>query len=584
MHIVSQDISHTFLKINNKIELLQLALIDMLQNRKCAMPACDPGKLVTTANTIGRTSSPSCLRIFTSLVDNSTMAYRAVFTETTPHRTIYLDCPYAEKHLVKATGAQWDEVAKQWWVPPHLYPMLEQFNAWRPDGNIYLTCSFGQKDQVKQAGAKWDSQVKRWYVTLQRTVAVPAKFTPWLCSTKTMALPKSLKLPQPKAPKRGHAQEADLLRINESMTVGQLRDECRLRNITGVSGKTKGWLLEQLGLGTVWQVASRNSATNLEAVAESVEQVAAKVTKKAAEKDAKVETKAGKKVDGKNIDKVKKTTAAKAMTEIPPIWTLPRVSSSLTIAQLLHELFHRHLHIKGVSSKPKPWYLAELGDGSIRTTSPDIASIDLSGCPLVSKSMTVAQLLHELLARLPSMKGLSNKSKDDLLKLAGVGSIWTTASPKAHAAPKKIAKSKSALGGLKACKKPPPDSTPKRTNVSTTVKKEAAPKAAPRPKKEPPPDSTPKRTNVSTTVKKEAAPTAATRPKKEPPVSKKTAKSKQAPCSIVIQPDSGLRQNERLPDSNASAFFIERSSRFVTRQTACFVDETTGQFSNNGGK
>jgi len=101
---------------------------------------------------------------------------------------------------------------------------------------------------------------------------------------------------------------------------------------------------------------------------------------------------------------------------------LPRVTDSLTIAQLSHEMLHRNSNVKGMFNKPKSWFLTQLGEDSISTTAPDV-SIDFSSIPRVSRSMTNPQLVHELMSRKPSRRGLSGKSKDDLLKLAGVGSI-----------------------------------------------------------------------------------------------------------------------------------------------------------------
>jgi hypothetical protein len=467
--------------------------------------------------TIDWTSNPSRLSRLTSLVDKHTMPYRTNNTETAPLRTIYLDCPFVERGLAKARGAQWDEGEKQWWVPPHLYPQLEEFNAWRPDGKVYLVCSFDQNDQVKQAGAKWDRQVKRWYVAVQRMAAVPAKFSPWLLSsTAAAALPKNLKSPLPKTSKRGHASDAAILRVNENMTVDQLREECRVRHMKGFSGQSKGWLLEQLGVGTVWLAASHTGASNSKAVPEkSVKPVAAKSTKNAAAKDKKVEAKPSKKVTAKQdvkeaVEKVKKKTATKSVA--PPNYSLlPRVSSSLTIVQLSYELFHRHPHIKGVSGKPKTWFLGELGDGSIWTTSSDISSHILSDSPRVSKGMTVAQLQHELLARSPSVKGISSKSKDELVKLAGVGSIWTTGTLMKQAPLKKntIANAKNESGAITS----------------------HMPKAGAFNKK-PPPVAAKRKADALTTAKKEATPKAATKTRKEPAVPKKTAKSKPAPDKV----------------------------------------------------
>ena len=78
-----------------------------------------------------------------------------------------------------------------------------------------------------------------------------------------------------------------------------------------------------------------------------------------------------------------------------------------------------------MSSKNKAWFLELLGENSVWMTSPDI-DMDLSKAPRVSKDMTVKELTREITARLPLLKGLSSKTKDDLVKLLGDGSIFTT--------------------------------------------------------------------------------------------------------------------------------------------------------------
>lgn len=106
---------------------------------------------------------------------------------------------------------------------------------------------------------------------------------------------------------------------------------------------------------------------------------------------------------------------------------LPRVDSSMTIAQLCHELIERNPTITCLSTKSKTWLLSELGEGSICMTSPSVHGvIDFSQVPRVSGIMTISQLKHEILSRSPRRTGLSSRTKDDLLKIAGVGSLWTT--------------------------------------------------------------------------------------------------------------------------------------------------------------
>ena len=41
--------------------------------------------------------------------------------------------------------------------------------------------------------------------------------------------------------------------VSSNMTLSQLQKECRYRGVRGFSNKKKDWLLDTLGLGTVWQ-------------------------------------------------------------------------------------------------------------------------------------------------------------------------------------------------------------------------------------------------------------------------------------------------------------------------------------------
>lgn len=402
-------------------------------------------------------------------------------TSSVPGSNIYLDCPYSEKDQAKVAGARWDESAKQWYVPPDLFSVIDRFNQWRPNGKVYLNCLFEQKDEAKKAGAKWDPILKRWCVIVKEHQAViPAKFSKWLTkhNVTTQSPAKKRKDAAENSSsssgdkrKRGNAQDAALLRVNDNMTVAQLHEECRFRKITGMSGKKKDWLLQQLKSGTVWQSAMNSSssahpmssskllkssdqkiATNASApAAKKAKKIvsASASTRKVTDKDShKISPSSVKKkvVDGKTTkspikavrkvadEKDKKKEAATMKKSVAPnpayLTRLPRVTSSLTVCQLSHEFSYRHPNTKGISNKSKTWFLDELGEDSVWTTSPDI-SRDLSNVSLVSKNnMTVAQLQHELMTRSPSThnKGMSNKSKADLVKLAGVGSIWMTAS------------------------------------------------------------------------------------------------------------------------------------------------------------
>ena len=74
---------------------------------------------------------------------------------------------------------------------------------------------------------------------------------------------KKRKQPPPSSSARkGNAEEATALRINDDMTVWQLQNECRCRGVQGFSNKNKAWLLDQLVVGSVWQSVSSASSSN----------------------------------------------------------------------------------------------------------------------------------------------------------------------------------------------------------------------------------------------------------------------------------------------------------------------------------
>lgn len=338
----------------------------------------------------------------------------------------YLDCPFEEKDQVKSPGARWDATARKWFVPLALYPHIDRFNRWTPNGKIYLDCPYEERDQAKKAGAVWDGVLQRWCVFPTKTGKAMKKFSKWLSvdpsdavamfssTTKSNVTPTKLSTTTSASRRRGNAADAALLRINENMTVGQLQEECKFRGIKGLSGKNKDWLLEQLEIGSIWQANRQEQA---EAVTTRTEKAADKKPLKATKESPKKKAK---------VEKAKSTakTSVKSVAAVD-FSHLPRISSSLTLAQLSHEILFRDPNSKGISSKPKTWFLSQLGENSIWLTCPNL-SVDLTNVPRVSKNMTVAQLVHELLTRTPSMTGLSSKKKEELLSLAGIGSIWTT--------------------------------------------------------------------------------------------------------------------------------------------------------------
>lgn len=209
-----------------------------------------------------------------------------------------------------------------------------------------------------------------------------------------------------------------MFRISSTMTVKQLQEECIFRGVKGHYGKSKNWLLEQLGVGSLWH--SQNQP--------------------AGQEKGKPRTSASISNSSKDFE-----------------WSqLPRVHMVMTLAELSREFLARHPDKKkGISHKKKAWFLQELGEGSIWTCSPYMPkNIDLSKAPRVTKSMTRAQLMEERLARWPdNSKGLSNKSKDELLQLLGCNSIWSvkaaaalaTTSSGASAVPASMAYKKRAL-------------------------------------------------------------------------------------------------------------------------------------------
>ena len=411
----------------------------------------------------------------------------------------YLDCPFSEKDDAKGLGAQWDSDAKLWFVPPVHYANMHQFNRWYPNQRLYLDCPYSDKDEAKEAGAKWDPDVRAWHVAAATKSLV--KFRKWLPETEqpeaivVSSAPKPHQKPSPSVKRRGNAQEAATLRVSDSMTVAQLQDEFRHRGLTGgVSGKSKTWLLEQLGVGSVWQTMTSKSPPKKKAKTEQASAVKSKKeakptpVKKAEKKatplakatpTAKAVAKAtptAKAAKGTPTAKAAatgpKTSTKKEPAATKPATTtnkpkpidldrLPRITSDLTISQLSHELLHRQPNMKGISNKPKTWFLEQLGVNSIWTTSADIQQ-DLSNLPIVTPSLTMAQLTHEFLARNKTATGLSTKNKTDLLKLVGLNSVWATGVETKE--PKQ------------APKKPPvaPKPVAVKPTKSTTAKKAAA--------------------------------------------------------------------------------------------------------------
>ena len=94
--------------------------------------------------------------------------------------------------------------------------------------------------------------------------------------------------------------------------------------------------------------------------------------------------------------------------------------------QLNHEIHYRDPQITGTSNKNKKWFLDRLGVGSIWMTSHGAKILDLSNAPRVSSALTIAQLSHELLERIPTQKGISGKNKEWFLERLCKGTVWIT--------------------------------------------------------------------------------------------------------------------------------------------------------------
>lgn len=119
-------------------------------------------------------------------------------------------------------------------------------------------------------------------------------------------------------------------------------------------------------------------------------------------------------------------TEKKARTGSNSIASLPRITASVTLAQLSHEIHHRDPSVKGTSNKNKQWFLDHLGVGSVWTSAPGAKDVDFTSIPKVSSSITIAQMSHEMLERNPTQSGMSGKNKVWYLERLGIGSIWIT--------------------------------------------------------------------------------------------------------------------------------------------------------------
>jgi hypothetical protein len=239
-----------------------------------------------------------------------------------------------------------------------------------------------------------------------------------------------------------------LPRINTDMTMSKLQEECRARDpsIKSISNKKKQWLLDHLCVGSVWISASEQNdssttpvgnesesgggASMKKTIASRIESIDSKQSKKktdvmATTKKRKADRDSTKKtIEGSmKKSKVENDTSNDTNTSIA---SLPRITTSMTMAQLGYEITHRNPSVKGTSNKNKQWFLDQLGVGSVWTSAPGAKGIYFLSMPKVSSSLTVAQLSHEMLERNPTQSGMSGKNKAWYLERLGSGSIWIT--------------------------------------------------------------------------------------------------------------------------------------------------------------
>jgi hypothetical protein len=398
-----------------------------------------------------------------------------------------LDVPFKEKDEVKRLGARWNGKEKVWYYEGTTEDAASSFGRWTP--RLYLDVPYDDKDYAKNQGAQWDLYFKKWYIEGPVLYDVDS-FGDWLpppsCpssshspdryesrvktespqrSIKTeaayhSALKQSPKKAPPKKAGSGNSKDATVLRISDAMTIPQLKEECQFRGIKGFSGKTKDWLLEQLGDGSIWQSA---------------------------------------KVKGSGAVATKQSSNA----------TVLRINELMTLAQLKEECQFRG--IKGSSGKSKDTLLELLDIGSVwqsekakgsssastlkasvpkdptkplpKKAAPKKANtgsaIDATTLYITDK-MTIAQLKEECQFR--GIKGVSGKTKDGLLEQVGIGTIWL------------CQKAKGNKGTTTTASKPPPSSTkssePVKSKSQPPTKRPGPPKSKTNPKKRSKKDNT----------------------------------------------------------------------------------------------
>jgi len=240
---------------------------------------------------------------------------------------IYLDsCPFAEKEVAKKAGARWDPAERKWYVPSNLYRKLENFNQWRPNGRMYLNCPYNEKDQVKSLGAHWDPTCKKWYFYPSRSIN-QSDFQQWLPSySSPVPVPRTVASSSCPTPKLTTSPSKDL----HHYSAGETKQPARIL----FSSQYRDDFTSSLPAAK--RVKNEHTKSTATAVPVPVQSNSSSIP----------------------------TTPESSSTSA----SLPRITASMTKAQLTHELLHREPSIKGITSKNKQWLLHRLGGGSIWET------------------------------------------------------------------------------------------------------------------------------------------------------------------------------------------------------------------------
>ena len=278
------------------------------------------------------------------------------------------------------------------------------------EARVYLYhCSFKEKDAAKKVGARWDGNEKKWYVPEDKLDQLEL-FNQW----------------KPKGRMYLNCSFSDKERVKKlgAKWDGQCKKWFIFPSKNTSETDFEEWLPS--ASSSSWGSPAQKNASSQEDtpikrpnISETPTKIATPKKASSAKKPRETATK-----KRQNNSDVNNSVSKKVKTD--SYESLPRITNSLSVAQLTCELLSRDPSIKGMSNKNKQWFLDRLGIGSIWTSSPDAAGIDLTMVPKVSSSMTSAQLSHELLTRNPTQTGMSGKNKTWFLQLLGEGSVCTT--------------------------------------------------------------------------------------------------------------------------------------------------------------